>query len=164
MSGHNETIFRDFLIDSKFLAGQMKDILEIIEKNPEEQKALADFSNISDRIMGASRSFASDFPADHPIQLISDCTSFLKKIAKKMVEIDNTDQFFILCMGMLKETTVVIGMLLEKVEQPMPEIRKNLPEGLTDRLMVICQQFYEGAGAAEMSQAEIDALMKKLNG
>lgn len=164
MSGQNEQLFKDFLIDSKFLAGQMRDILDIVESSPDEQRALNDFSNIADRIMGAAKSFAAELPPNHAIHLISDSTLFLKKIGKKMAEIDNTDQFYILCMGMLKETTGVVDTLLDKIDQPIDEIRKSLPEGLTDKLKTIHQQFYEGAGAAEMSQSEIDALMSKING
>jgi hypothetical protein len=164
MSEKVDPLFNDFLIDSRFLTGQMKDLLETVQQDPDKQKSLGDFSNVSDRIMGAARSFGRAFPEGHPIHVISDCTSFLKKIAKNMVEIDNTDQFFMLCMNLLLETTTIVELLFDKIDQPMDEIRKLLPAGLNDRLMVVYNQFSETAVAVEMNQSEIDELMKKLNG
>lgn len=160
----DQAVYDKFLVESKRLADEMADILTAVEKKGAfEQAKLEEYSNLVDRIMGGAQSLAMAYPSTHPLHIIGDYCSFCKKISKKTAQIDSSDQFYNVCVAILQETTSTLKAVLQNIDKPTDEIKKVMPEGMTDRLRFVFQQFSDGgAGAAEMNQSDIDELMKKL--
>lgn len=168
----DKEIIKEFLDESKTLVGELVVLLENIEGDFSKVGLLADYGNGVDRIMGGAKSLALLAPPDHALHMISDYAALCKAVGYKASQINNNEQFFEICVGLLLDATETLVQLLENIDKDSKTLKKSLPQAFLDRLSWASDQFSAqvsatvltgvAAGAKSTSNPEINDLIKKL--
>ncbi len=165
----DKEIVKEFVDESKNLINEGMELLESIEGDFSKVKKLSDYGNVVDRIMGGAKSLALLAPPDHALHLISDYASLCKAVGYKASQIESNQQLFNVCVALLLDGTETLDELIVMIDKTQAELKETIPEAFIERLRWVSDQFAAnvsqsvgGGTAAAMSQAEIDALLKKL--
>ena len=102
--------------------------------------------------------------------MISDYAALCKAVGYKASQITDNEQFFDICVALLLDATETLEVLLERIHEPIMDLKKSITQAFVERLRWASEQFTEGysmsvdTGAAgnKMKQSEIDDLLKKL--
>lgn len=164
-------IIKEFVDESKTLVDDLVAILESIEGDFTKKSQLADYGNGVDRIMGGAKSLALLAPPDHALHMISDYAAVCKAVSYKASQINNNQQFFDICVGLLLDATENLAKLLTNIDKNADALKQNIPQAFIERLHWASDQFAvhvratvtAGATAKKTSgQEEINDLIKKL--
>jgi chemotaxis protein histidine kinase CheA len=103
----DEEIVQEFCSETKVLLSELEPLLEALELNPANFKALEDFGQKVDRIMGAAKSL--EF---HQMGLISE---FCKTISYKSAQSKNTE-LVIIVVAFLFEAVEILNAMIENLQ------------------------------------------------
>lgn len=171
----DKDILDDFVVESKKLVEDSLEILNEVEGHPDQVARLAEYGNLVDRIMGGARSLSLLASKDHAIHMISDYAAVCKAVGYKSSQIIENDSFYSACVGLLLDATENLEKLLDGVETPTSELKKEISDTFIDRLQWVSKRFSKDVRASvsaststslnpadSMSQDSIDDLLKKL--
>ena len=167
----DKEIVEEFVGESKKLIHDLVEILESAEGDFSQVQKLEDYGNMVDRIMGGAKSVAMGADKDHAAHVVADYAALCKAVGYKASQIRDNEQFFDICVALLLDATETLDILLDRIHEPASEITKTVPSQFIDRLNWVSSQFKAGFresvdgtsdAAKQMSQDDIDALMKKL--
>jgi chemotaxis protein histidine kinase CheA len=103
----DEEIVQEFCSETKVLLSELEPLLEALELNPANLKALEDFGQKVDRIMGAAKSL--EF---HQMGIISE---FCKTISYKSAQSKNTE-LIIIVVAFLFEAVEILNAMIENLQ------------------------------------------------
>lgn len=160
-------IIRDFVSESKKIVTECLNLLENIEGNFEQVALLETYGNSIDRIMGGAKTLGLDLSKESVLSMISDYATVCKNVGYKAAQIQDNEAFFNICVGLLIDGSEMLFLLLDKVEQPLAEVKKVIPDEFIGRVRWALQQFSDDvrstvASKPSLSQAEVNALLNKL--
>ncbi|QLY23926.1 hypothetical protein HW988_10570 [Bdellovibrio sp. KM01] len=172
----DKEIVKDFVNESKTLIEDMIDLLEGIEGDFSQVQKLAEYGNGVDRIMGGAKSLALSASTDHAVHLISDYTALCKAVGYKASQIKDNEQLFDVCVATLLDGSETLSTLLDRIEEPLSQLKASIPQAFIDRLRWVSGKFSDDVsmsvgtgksaedevGKQKLKQNEIDDLLKKL--
>jgi chemotaxis protein histidine kinase CheA len=103
----DEEIVQEFCSETKVILSELEPLLEALELNPANLKALEDFGQKVDRIMGAAKSL--EF---HQMGIISE---FCKTISYKSAQSKNTE-LIIIVVAFLFEAVEILNAMIENLQ------------------------------------------------
>lgn len=125
----DEEIVQEFCLDVKTILIELSAILEDLELNPANFKALESFGQKVDRIMGAAKSL--EF---HQMGIISD---FCKTISYKSAQSKNTD-LVVIVVAFLFEAVEIFNTMIDNLENKRPvELDPSTTKTILSRLEFI---------------------------
>ncbi|WP_413574641.1 hypothetical protein ACLVWU_10460 [Bdellovibrio sp. HCB290] len=159
--------------ESKTLIEDLIDLLEGIEGDFSQVQKLAEYGNGVDRIMGGAKSLALSAPTDHAVHLISDYTALCKAVGYKASQIQDNQSLFDVCVATLLDGSETLSTLLDRIDEPMANLKTTIPQAFIDRLRWVSGKFSDSVSASvdaqgaapakqKLKQNEIDDLLKKL--
>lgn len=163
-------ILKDFTLESNIIIKESTSLLDKVEGEMVQAKRLQEYGNLVDRIMGAAKSIAAAAPANHAIHLVSDYAALCKSVGYKTSQIDDNEQFYIICVALLQDATETLGKLLGNLDKSPEELRESISNAFIERLRWVSNKFSsdynesvgESPGQQRLAQSEIDELMKKM--
>lgn len=167
MSDIDSEIVDEFLQESKTLIEPMLELLEGLEGDFTQIKKLEDYGNQVDRIMGGAKSLAMLVPETHSLHLIGDYAALCKAVSYKASQITDKPQFYDICVALLIDATETLQKLLERINEPIEKLKKEISSTFLERLKWVSEQFsttFSGTvgTVGGLDQMGIDELMKKL--
>jgi hypothetical protein len=162
----DKKILGEFTLESKRIVVSLKDIINSIQVDPSQVKRLVDYSNQVDRIMGAAQSLAVSIKGEHALHLISELSAICKIISLKAAQLTKSSDFLSACLAILKEGTENLESFLNGIDKPASDLKSAVAGSYMERFRWLSNQLAkaspEGSAGVQMSQADIDELMKKL--
>lgn len=161
-------IIRDFVSESKQIVTECLNLLESIEGDFEQVTLLETYGNNIDRIMGGARTLGLDLSEGSVLSMISDYAAVCKNVGYKAAQIKGNEAFFNICVGLLIDGSEMLSLLLDKVEFPLEEVKKSIPDEFIGRVRWALQQFGDDvrstvASKPGLSQEEVNALLNRLS-
>ncbi len=166
----DSVIVEDFLAESKDLIKGLLDLLESIESDITRVQDLATYGNNVDRIMGGAKNLAIMADSEHALHMISDYAALCKAVGYKGSQLKDNEKLYDICVALLLDATENLAILLDRIHDPVDQLRKAIPSAFIDRLRWVDKQFSDeysqsvGAGdpGKKLAQTEIDDLLKSL--
>lgn len=143
----DKEIIKDFVDESKALVEQLVVLLEDIEGDFSKIRQLAEYGNVVDRIMGGAKSLALMATPDHALHMISDYAAVCKAVGYKASQIENNEQFYDICVGLLLDATENLGKLLDHIEETTAQLKQKIPQTFIERLKWASDQFAQNISA-----------------
>jgi hypothetical protein len=166
----DKVIVEEFLAESKDLIKGLLELLENVECDFTRVQDLATYGNNVDRIMGGAKNLALMVEGEHALHMIADYAALCKAVGYKGSQLEGNEKLFDICVALLLDATENLEILLDRIHDPVADLRKVIPNAFIDRLRWVDKQFSDeysqsvGAGdpGEKLGQSEIDDLLKSL--
>lgn len=164
MAGIDKAILTEFLKESQILVQDCENLLTRVEDNPALAPQLEEFSNKTDRIMGAAQSLALLAGAGHPLEQVGNCAAICKVLGACGSRLASQPHVYEVTTSFLQDAIEILKDLLAKVESPKGDTQALVKTTLMSRLKWISDLYktLPMEEAPRMSQGQIDDLINKL--